>query len=114
MKTKTKKPKKKKPETKVSEKQIDFVLGIGHLCLGITLIMLVWNSLWSFIGNLNIYLQTLFLLITGVGACMIYMFMGFMLQDLKMVIFEEEFKSGEFKNGKKTKKHKTKKSEIKN
>ena len=45
---------------------------------------------------------------------MIYMFMGFMLKDLKMVIFEEEFKSGEFKNGKKTKKHKTKKSEIKN
>ncbi len=94
--------KKKKRKNKVSIKEIEAVLGLGHLCLIITLIMLVWVNLMPFLSELNIYLKTLFLLITGIGACMIYMFMGFMLQDLKMVVFEEEYKNE--KKKRKTKK----------
>ena len=82
---------KKKRKAKIEE--IEFVLGIGHFCLVITLILLVWNNLAPLFEGLNIFLQALFLLITGIGACMIYMFMGFMLQDLQKEIFKKEFKN---------------------
>ena len=94
--------KRKKVKKEVSIKSIERVLGIGHLCLVLTLIILVWTNIMPFLNELNIYLQALFLLITGIGACMIYMFIGFMLQDLKMVIFEEEYKNE--KKKRKTKK----------
>ena len=63
-------------------KKKNFLAGIGHFCLQITILMLVWKFLLPLPKESRIP-DFLFPIITGIGAMMIYIPIGVKLEEIR-------------------------------
>lgn len=68
---------------KMKNKKRDIWVGLGHLCLQSTIIMIIWVFLSDNINELHILLKPLFVIITGIGGIMIYIPIGVKLEEIR-------------------------------
>ena len=65
------------------KKKKNIMIGIEHLCLLITIVMLIWIAVKPMLNEFGYFLQTAFILITGLGSVMIYKILGVQLEEIR-------------------------------
>lgn len=63
-----------------------WTIGLGHLCLLVTIVMIVWSILYSPIDIDRMksdFLKGFFVLISGIGGVMIYIVIGVKLEEIR-------------------------------
>jgi hypothetical protein len=65
------------------KKKKDYIEALGHLCLLVTIIMMIWIIVAPMIEKMGMITKVLFILITGIGGTMVYIPIGIKLVEIK-------------------------------